>query len=45
MADQPADRRGAQVFAYLGVSQEESVSEDQRNEIGARIREYLQSTE
>jgi len=45
MADQPADRRSTQVFAYLGVSQEESVSEDRRNEIGARIREYLQSTE
>ena len=45
MADQPADRRSTQVFAYLGVPQEESVSEDQMNEIGARIRKYLQSTE
>lgn len=45
MADQPADRRSTQVFAYLGVSREESVSEDQMNEIGARIRKYLQSTE
>ena len=45
MANQPTDRRSTQVFAYLGVSQEESVSEDQRNEIGGRIRKHLQSTE
>ena len=45
MANQPVDRRSTQVFAYLGVSQEESVSEDQRNEIGGRIRKHLQSTE
>ena len=45
MADQPADRRSTQIFAYLGVSQEESVSEDQMNEIGAKIRKYLQSAE
>ena len=45
MANQPADRRSTQVFAYLGVSQEESVSEDQMDEIGGRIRKHLQSTE
>lgn len=45
MANQPADRQSTQVFAYLGVSQEESVSEDQMNEISERIRKHLQSTE
>ncbi|MCY3801160.1 MAG: HIT family protein [Chloroflexi bacterium] len=45
MANQPADRRGPQVFAYLGVSQEESVSEDEMNEIGAKIRDELMSAE
>ena len=45
MTNQPADRRSTQVFAYLGVSQEESVSKDQMNEIGGRIRKHLQSTE
>ena len=45
MANQPTDRRSTQVFAYLGVSQEESVSEDQMNEIGVRIRDELHLTE
>ena len=45
MANQPADRRSTRVFAYLGVSQEESVSEDKMNEIGVRIRDELHSTE
>ena len=45
MADQPADRRGPRVFAYLGVSSEESVSEEEMNEIGAKIRDELLSTE
>ena len=45
MANQPTDRRSTQVFAYLGVSQEESVTEDQMNEIGGRIRKHLHSTE
>ena len=45
MANQPADQRSTRVFAYLGVSQEESVSGDQMNEIGVRIRGELHSTE
>ena len=45
MANQPTDRRSTQVFAYLGVSQEENVSEDQMNEIGVRIRDELHLTE
>ncbi len=43
MANQPTERRSTQVFAYLGVSPEDSVSEDRMNEIGARIRRDLQS--
>ena len=45
LANQPADRQSTRVFAYLGVSQEESVSEDQMNEISVRIRDELHSTE
>lgn len=45
MANQPADRRSAQVFGYLGVPPEERVSEDQMNEICANIRDDLLSTE
>lgn len=45
MANQPANRRSVQIFGYLGVSPEERVSEDQMNEICARIRNDLLSTE
>ncbi len=41
MANQPADRRSAQVFGYLGVPPEERVSEDQMNEICTKIRDDL----
>lgn len=41
MADQPEDRRGPQIFAYLGVSDAERVSEDTMNEIGAKVRQAL----
>lgn len=41
MADQPEDRRSTQVFGYLGVSQEERVSEEQMNDIAAQIRRIL----
>ncbi len=45
MANQPANRRSAQVFGYLEVSPEQRVSEDQMNEICTKIRNHLQSTE
>ncbi len=41
MANLPASRRSAQVFGYLGVSPEQRVSEDQMNEICAKIRKEL----
>ena len=41
MADQPEDRRSTQVFAYLGVPQEEIVSEDQMNAIALKIQRVL----
>ena len=41
MAGQPDERRGPRVFGYLGVPEEEQVSEDRMNEIAAMIRHYL----
>ena len=41
MADQPEDRRGAKVFAYLGVAAEERVGEETMNEIAARVQRIL----
>jgi diadenosine tetraphosphate (Ap4A) HIT family hydrolase len=41
MADQPEDRRGAQVFGYLGVPEEERVSEETMNEVALKIQELL----
>jgi diadenosine tetraphosphate (Ap4A) HIT family hydrolase len=41
MADQPEDHRSTKVFAYLGVSEAEQVSEEQMNEIAAKIRRLL----
>ena len=43
MADQPDDRRSAKIMNYLGVSQEESVSEERMNEICTEIRKALLS--
>lgn len=45
MADQPENRRSTQIFGYLGVSEEERVSEAEMNEIAAKIREMLLSNE
>lgn len=42
MADQPEAYRSTKVFAYLGVSEAERVSEERMNEIAARIRPLLQ---
>ena len=37
MADQPEERRSTQIFGYLGVSEEERVSEERMNEIAQRV--------
>ncbi|MEJ2747281.1 MAG: HIT family protein [Anaerolineae bacterium] len=41
MADQPEDRRGPQIFAYLGVPEEARVHEAMMNEIAAKVRHSL----
>ena len=41
MKCQPANRRSVRVFAYLGVSQEECVSEGHMNEIATKVRAEL----
>ena len=43
MANQPENRRGAQIFGYLGVSEEERVSEEAMNEIAAKVQKILLS--
>jgi diadenosine tetraphosphate (Ap4A) HIT family hydrolase len=43
MADQPEERRSTKVFEYLGVPEEERVSEDRVNEIAAQVRDILAS--
>lgn len=42
MADQPEDRQGTKIFGYLGVPEEERVSEARMNDIAAQVRHYLQ---
>ncbi len=41
MAGQPDDRRGPRVFGYLGVPEDERVSEEKMNEIAAGVGQYL----
>lgn len=41
MAGQPAERRSTGIFGYLGVPEEERVSEERMNEVAKRVREYL----
>ncbi len=41
MADQPDERRSLGIFGYLGVAEEERVSEERMNEIATRIRLYV----
>ena len=43
MADQPENRRGTKIFQYLGVSEEERVSEENMNEIALKVRKILVS--
>jgi diadenosine tetraphosphate (Ap4A) HIT family hydrolase len=40
-ADLPAEKRGPGVFGYLGVPEEERISEMTMNEIAARVRDFL----
>ena len=44
MADQPEDRRSTKIFGYLGVAENERVSEDAMNEIAEKILAALQTT-
>jgi diadenosine tetraphosphate (Ap4A) HIT family hydrolase len=41
MSDQPADRKGPEIFGYLGVPESERVSEDALNELAVKIRREL----
>ena len=41
LAAQPDDRRGPRVFGFLGVPDEERVSEEKMNEIAARVRTLM----
>ena len=43
MEDQPADRRGPQVFGYLGVLDEDRVTEERMIELSAQIQGILLS--
>ena len=43
MANQPEERRSTRVFEYLGVSEEERVSEETMNEIGVEVQRLLPS--
>ncbi len=44
MADQPEERTGTLIFGYLGVPEEERVSQDVMNGIAVKVREILQAT-
>jgi len=43
MADQPQNRKSIFIFGYLGVEEEERVSEEEMNEIGRQVRPFLVS--
>jgi hypothetical protein len=40
----PEDHRGPNVFRYLGVAEEERVTEARMNELAAQVREILLAT-
>ena len=42
MSDLSEEQRGPKVFTYLGVPEQERVSEEVMNDIGCRVRNYLQ---
>ena len=41
MADLPEERRSTRIFGYLGVSEEERVSEETMNEIAVKVQKLL----
>jgi diadenosine tetraphosphate (Ap4A) HIT family hydrolase len=43
MADQPEERRAANIFGYLNVSEDERVNEERMNEIAMQVRLFLTS--
>jgi diadenosine tetraphosphate (Ap4A) HIT family hydrolase len=43
MANQPEERRSTKIFGYLGVPEEERVSEDTMNEIATKVQKILLS--
>jgi len=43
MVDQPGDRRGTQIFGYLGVSETERVTEEKMTEVATQIQNALLS--
>jgi diadenosine tetraphosphate (Ap4A) HIT family hydrolase len=43
MADLPEERRSTKIFGYLGVPDEERVSEEKMNDIAVKARKILHS--
>lgn len=41
MADQPADRRSGKIFGYLGVAEDDRLSDATMNEIAVQVRQLL----
>lgn len=44
MADQPEERRSTKIFGYLGVPEQERVSEETMNDIAAQVRRIIAPT-
>lgn len=44
MADQPEERRSTKIFGYLGVPEQERVSEATMNDIAAQVRRIIAPT-
>jgi len=44
MADMPPEYRGPKIFGYLGVPEENYVSEERMNEIAEKIRSFLNAS-
>jgi diadenosine tetraphosphate (Ap4A) HIT family hydrolase len=44
MADMPTEYRSTNVFGYLGVSEQDCVSEDKMNEIAEQVRSFLSAS-
>lgn len=45
MADMPDDRKSTKIFGYLGVSNEERVSDETMNEIAIQVQDFLNKDE